>query len=531
MLIWLMIFSAYPSLAETAHIADMQSEYAQMLAGQWQASDGSGEITIEAQNIYISADGEAFLLQDGKTLLKILLSADANAFGLINESENTSVFYTRSGETAPEGVIAPVTAASSASDGYSFQQIFEMCVESVVFLQLPGGSGGTGFYIDEHILLTNDHVISGADWINAVTSDGGTYPVSRVLGFNNNPDLALLYIDRPGKPLPMNTHGVSTGEEICIIGAPMGIYPSISNGIVLNSSYEDGGVNFILSNAHIIGGNSGGPAFNRFGEVIGVAVGGMSDGPNAIDLIIHIDHIKDIDMNATKELSKKEEFYVDMNVADEEKYETVSLQEAQPGTLVTLGHYEQDCNMSNGAEEILWQVMERNGDELTLMSLYCLDAAPYNVEYADVTWETSTIRAYLNNDFYSAVFSAEEQEMILTTTVVNSDNPVYGTPGGNDTQDKVYLLSLAEVQKYWNIDGNIETVYDQLYAQATDYCVAQGVRLEIEGVSRPWWWLRSIGGASTQACEVGSDGYFSFNGGAVSDTDHAIRPVIHVKVP
>ena len=156
---------------------------------------------------------------------------------------------------------------------------------------------------------------------------------------------------------------------------------------------------------------------------------------------------------------------------------------------------------------------------------------PYNEERTDITWEHSSIRRFLNEDFFSAAFTAEEQRLIQTTTVVNSDNPIHGTEGGSDTLDKVYLLSLEEVMRYFDISECAETFYGHLYACASQYAISKGVWLEIPDSTRCWWWLRSSGGNPANACEVGSKGYLSFNGSSVDILERAVRPVIRIKVP
>ncbi len=77
----------------------------------------------------------------------------------------------------------------------------------------------------------------------------------------------------------------------------------------------------------------------------------------------------------------------------------------------------------------------------------------------------------------------------------------------------------------------MEDFYSQVYAQATAYCMTRPIWLEVEGVNRCWWWLRSSGGNGNFAAEVGSAGYLSFNGSKVTTCERAIRPVIHVRVP
>ncbi|MCR5521153.1 MAG: DUF6273 domain-containing protein [Lachnospiraceae bacterium] len=121
---------------------------------------------------------------------------------------------------------------------------------------------------------------------------------------------------------------------------------------------------------------------------------------------------------------------------------------AKKGDIITFGAYEQDGNLANGQEPIEWVVLSKTKSQLFVVSKYALDAVPYN-KYKDtkVTWETCTLRKWLNEKFYNAAFNKDEKNLIKTTTVENFDNPdpEYKTPGGNDTKDKVFLLSQLEM--------------------------------------------------------------------------------------
>jgi len=64
----------------------------------------------------------------------------------------------------------------------------------------------------------------------------------------------------------------------------------------------------------------------------------------------------------------------------------------------------------------------------------------YHNEWIDVTWETSDIRSWLNDEFYKS-FSAAERARIQETAVINNDNPWTNSSGGNDTSDKIFLLT------------------------------------------------------------------------------------------
>ena len=164
------------------------------------------------------------------------------------------------------------------------------------------------------------------------------------------------------------------------------------------------------------------------------------------------------------------------------------------------------------------------------MSLYCLDVVPYNFEVTEVTWETSYVREFLNGEFYANAFNADEQAMIAESNVVNGINPIHGTPGGNDTVDRVYLMSLEEAMEFYGVETPEENFYDNIYAQATPYAITKDVWLEIPDSSRCWWWLRSPGGNPGNAAEIGSAGYLSFNGTSVDCTERAVRPVIQIEL-
>ena len=125
---------------------------------------------------------------------------------------------------------------------------------------------------------------------------------------------------------------------------------------------------------------------------------------------------------------------------------------------ILFGQYVID-GVDNGKEEIKWTILdkdEENGRAL-LVSKYIIDAKYYNEEGGDVTWETSSIRKWLNNDFYNKAFDEKEKELIIETLLHTNDesgiraytvDEKYYTIGGNDTKDKIFLLSTDEIKKY-----------------------------------------------------------------------------------
>lgn len=135
---------------------------------------------------------------------------------------------------------------------------------------------GSGFVIDaKGIIVTNHHVIDGADEIEVTFTDGTTLPATLV-GADDKTDLAVLRV-KPKKPLVFVNLGDSeasrVGDWVMAIGNPFGLGGSVSAGIIsaLNRDIHSGNYDdFIQTDAAINRGNSGGPLFNTYGEVIGV---------------------------------------------------------------------------------------------------------------------------------------------------------------------------------------------------------------------------------------------------------------------
>ncbi len=96
-------------------------------------------------------------------------------------------------------------------------------------------------------------------------------------------------------------------------------------------------------------------------------------------------------------------------------------------------------------DPIRWRVIALEGTKACLLSDRLLDCRPFQDHDGPVTWETSGVRSWLNNDFLDMAFSSSEQAAILKTQVANDPNPSYGTDCGNDTEDYVFLLSNNEV--------------------------------------------------------------------------------------
>lgn len=197
------------------------------------------------------------------------------------------------------------------------------------------------------------------------------------------------------------------------------------------------------------------------------------------------------------------------------------LAKAKPGDMVFLGTYEQDNNTSNGKEDIAWRVLSKSDDKILVISDKALDCQPYNTSDTDVTWETCSLRKWLNNDFLNVAFNTEEQAKIQNTTVTADKNPEYGTDPGKSTLDKVFLLSIDEANRYFESDK------DRLCA-ATAYAIEQNAWILGSDNSATWWWLRSPGNRQDCGSCVTFGGEVGFRGDDIEDNNHCVRPAMWI---
>lgn len=134
---------------------------------------------------------------------------------------------------------------------------------------------GSGFIIDPNgIILTNNHVVDGADEVTVHLTDKREFK-AKVLGTDPKTDIAVIKIE--GKDLPVvklgKSENVNVGEWVAAIGAPFGLDNTVTAGIVSAKSRnlpDEQFVPFIQTDVAVNPGNSGGPLFNMKGEVIGI---------------------------------------------------------------------------------------------------------------------------------------------------------------------------------------------------------------------------------------------------------------------
>ena len=191
----------------------------------------------------------------------------------------------------------------------------------------------------------------------------------------------------------------------------------------------------------------------------------------------------------------------------------------QPGKIVQFGRYPQTTE-GNDDTMIKWQVLDRDGRNALLISRYGLDVQPYTWPHAQVTWEQCTLRIWLNDTFANRAFSQKEQQAILMTTVANgSDEGYWKTDGGNDTQDKIFLLSYRQAEQYFDVTiNNDENMKSRM--QPTDYALAHGA-------GKLGWWLRSQGPERDTAARVYYVGALDYD---FTGCEECVRPALWVNI-
>ena len=176
------------------------------------------------------------------------------------------------------------------------------------------------------------------------------------------------------------------------------------------------------------------------------------------------------------------------------------------------GNYPQGAD--GEVQPIEWRVLAVESDKALVISEKLLDYVQYNETYTDVTWETCTLRKWMNNDFISKAFSSSQQAKISTVTIQNPDNPPSGTSGGNTTQDRIFALSIDEAKKYFSSNSDRK-------AYTTDYAHKKGYDQK-DRAER--WWLRSPGLHGNDAASVSPSGHVNQYGNDVYISSVAVRP-------
>lgn len=187
--------------------------------------------------------------------------------------------------------------------------------------------------------------------------------------------------------------------------------------------------------------------------------------------------------------------------AREEKY--------NEGNYIYFGTFEQDGNLSNGAEQIQWRILRREGNDLLLLCVNALDCKQYNKTWTNVNWETSSMKTYLNQDVYFlSSFTNEEKAMMMSGEGLL----------GIGAEEKVFILSEEEAKENCSSED--------LYCYPTTYAAANGVWQSSDHYC--WWWLRDFEGDCAKLMR--HDGKVEDSLFYVSYGHAGFRPAIRIRI-
>ncbi|MBO4325665.1 MAG: hypothetical protein J5950_00135 [Clostridia bacterium] len=232
---------------------------------------------------------------------------------------------------------------------------------------------------------------------------------------------------------------------------------------------------------------------------------------------------RDADGNITSVTVAKYDLQTGYYVAEETKNE-----------VTTTTYYAKEGNKYYLVQEIQWIVLKDMGDSYLMISREILDAKPFSDYYAEVQWEGSTLRDWLNGtddyarggekfveswNFIDRAFTETEIGALKTVTNTTAGNETFGTEGGADTQDLIYLFAVSELGEYFGADLSMQ-------AATTPFAAKRGVAAEYK-TRYGSWWLRSPG-IATYFQGIDRNGDIDEGGYNASDVTVGVRPVIVV---
>ena len=188
--------------------------------------------------------------------------------------------------------------------------------------------------------------------------------------------------------------------------------------------------------------------------------------------------------------------------------------------IIKFGSYRQKRGEND--TEIEWQVLDVVNGKAFVISKYALDCKSYNETKGKITWETCTLRTWLNSEFLSSAFADEEKARILTVTVAADKNHFYNSNSGNDTEDKIFLLSEREADKYFDSSKKRE-------CRPTEQAIFNGAYFYKNSKTAAWW-LRTAGTNTKTAVTVYSLGTVMCAGKEVESKEIAVRPAMWIDI-
>ena len=223
--------------------------------------------------------------------------------------------------------------------------------------------------------------------------------------------------------------------------------------------------------------------------------------------------------------------------AKDDKLNKYALKNVKVGDVVKFGYYLQKANKISAKEPIRWRVLAVENSKALLISQYAIEI---NEEEVCSSWKDTNIRKWLNTEFLNNAFNKGERDIIQLSKVNADVNPKYEAEQGDDTEDKIFLLSIKEAEEYFKSDED-RLCKPTKYVKAKKFPTLKSLVLEYrkknEGQKKPkepfcnyWWWLRTVGSRESLTSYVYADGSIIYYGVSYSNDGGCVRPALWISL-
>lgn len=191
--------------------------------------------------------------------------------------------------------------------------------------------------------------------------------------------------------------------------------------------------------------------------------------------------------------------------------------------------------------DYIWKILSIQNQRALIITEYIIEQRPYHDAYVGITWADSSLRKYLNSEFYNR-FSIEDKSRICPVINTNYDNPWYGTEGGADTSDKIFLLSMEEAVCQYFGDSSAKLLNQRKnqrywFERKDENNCKRIAKLADNTEQIWWWWLRTPGRVNVKAVYIHGDGNIGIQGNNILKGNLAdgkctggVRPALWLKL-
>lgn len=162
-----------------------------------------------------------------------------------------------------------------------------------------------------------------------------------------------------------------------------------------------------------------------------------------------------------------------------------------------------------------WRILDIQNNAALMITDYIIEERPYHDAYQETTWADCALRKYLNDEFYDK-FNGTDRSRIISVINKNPDNPWYGSNGGPDTKDRIFILSIEEAVCQYFGDSSSKLYHpgknQRYWFERKDENNGRRMAKLVGKPGRSWWWLRSPGRVAVKAAYIHGDGNIGIQG-------------------